>query len=170
MKKLEARVRDYFGFSKVETRGTLVLLLLLACLLILPTAIDRLRPSQPFMRAEDRRVLDSLVALFEAAETTAPVGEPIGHLAYFDPNTANQAELEGLGFPSWLAERLIKYRAGGGSFRQREDLKRLYGFPESLYDRVAPYIRLPETDRNFEAPRRMLTPFDPNTATQAECL
>jgi DNA uptake protein ComE-like DNA-binding protein len=63
---------------------------------------------------------------------------------YFDPNTASAQELEKLGMPTYLAERIVKYREAGGSFSSPEDLRKIYGFPESLYQELEPYCRIEE--------------------------
>jgi DNA uptake protein ComE-like DNA-binding protein len=60
----------------------------------------------------------------------------------FDPNQASQAELERLGIPKYLAERILKYRLAGGKFKQPEDLNSIYGFPEALFLELKPYIRI----------------------------
>jgi DNA uptake protein ComE-like DNA-binding protein len=101
----------------------------------------------------------------------ATAAEPAPVLFNFNPNTASQAELQQLGLPEWLAQRVVKYRLSGGSFRQKSDLKKIYSFPESLYSDLKPYIQLPEQAAAEEittkaAPERF--PFDPNTATVAD--
>jgi DNA uptake protein ComE-like DNA-binding protein len=60
----------------------------------------------------------------------------------FDPNTATQVELVLLGIPEYLAERILKYRQAGGTFKKPEDVKSIYNFPEALYNELRPYIRI----------------------------
>lgn len=60
----------------------------------------------------------------------------------FDPNTATEAELLQLGLPKWVAARVLNYRAKGGKFRNKEDLSKIYGFPEEDYARLEPYIAI----------------------------
>ena len=58
----------------------------------------------------------------------------------FDPNTADSSTLVHLGFKPWQAKNMLKYRAKGGKYRQVEDLKRLYGMTDSMYQALLPYI------------------------------
>lgn len=58
----------------------------------------------------------------------------------FDPNTADSTTLVHLGFKPWQAKNMLKYRAKGGKYRQPEDLKKLYGMTDSMYQALTPYI------------------------------
>ena len=58
----------------------------------------------------------------------------------FDPNTADSSTLVHLGFKPWQAKNMLKYRAKGGKYRQPEDLKKLYGMTDSMYQALTPYI------------------------------
>lgn len=60
----------------------------------------------------------------------------------FDPNTATETELLQLGVPKWVVGRILNYRLKGGKFRNKEDLSKIYGFPEEDYDRLEPYIAI----------------------------
>jgi competence ComEA-like helix-hairpin-helix protein len=58
----------------------------------------------------------------------------------FDPNTVDSITLLHLGLKPWQAKNLLKYRAKGGKYRKNEDLKRLYGMTDSMYNALSPYI------------------------------
>lgn len=58
----------------------------------------------------------------------------------FDPNTVDSSTLVHLGFKPWQAKNMIKYRAAGGKYRKPEDLKKLYGMTDSMYQALTPYI------------------------------
>jgi competence protein ComEA len=60
----------------------------------------------------------------------------------FDPNTATLAELVLLGIPEYLAERILKYRQAGGTFKKPEDVQSIYNFPKALYNELRPFIRI----------------------------
>ncbi|GAB3522766.1 ComEA family DNA-binding protein [Emticicia fontis] len=64
----------------------------------------------------------------------------------FDPNTATVAQLEELGLPKFIAERIEKYRSKGGKFRKKEDFAKIYGLYPETYERLEPYITLPSAD------------------------
>ena len=58
----------------------------------------------------------------------------------FDPNTVDSITLLHLGFKPWQAKNMLKYRAKGGRYRQKEDMKKLYGMTDSMYIALEPYI------------------------------
>lgn len=60
----------------------------------------------------------------------------------FDPNTADSSTLVHLGFKPWQAKNMLKYRAKGGKYRKPDDLKRLYGMTDSMYQALTPYIHI----------------------------
>jgi len=60
----------------------------------------------------------------------------------FDPNTVTEAEMLQLGLPKWVVGRVLNYRAKGGKFRNKEDLSKIYGFPEEDYERLEPFIAI----------------------------
>jgi competence ComEA-like helix-hairpin-helix protein len=62
----------------------------------------------------------------------------------FDPNTVDSVTLLHLGFKPWQAKNMLKYRAKGGRYRQKEDMKKLYGMTDSMYIALEPYICIPQ--------------------------
>ncbi len=60
----------------------------------------------------------------------------------FDPNTATLDDLLELGLTKYEAVSLLKYRAAGKVFRIPEDLALCHGIGDSLYRRLAPWVRI----------------------------
>ena len=60
----------------------------------------------------------------------------------FDPNTVDSIILLHLGFKPWQAKNMLKYRAKGGKYRKKEDMKKLYGMTDSMYVALEPYIHI----------------------------
>nr|WP_262905203.1 helix-hairpin-helix domain-containing protein [Hymenobacter nitidus] len=69
---------------------------------------------------------------------------PQVRLAPFDPNTLTATDWEARGVAHFLAQRLVHFRDVIGGFRAKEQIKRTYGLPDSVYARLAPYIQLPD--------------------------
>ena len=63
----------------------------------------------------------------------------------FDPNTVDSMTLLHLGFKPWQAKNMLKYRAKGGKYRKKEDLKKLYGMTDSMYLALTPYIYIKDS-------------------------
>lgn len=62
----------------------------------------------------------------------------------FDPNTATDAELQELGLSPRLVSNILKYREKGGRFRVKEDFGKLYGLSDADFQRLEPFLLLPE--------------------------
>ncbi|OON66183.1 ComEA family DNA-binding protein [Hymenobacter sp. CRA2] len=147
-------VRRHFGFSRAETNGFAFLLVLLLLLLAAPVL---LRPALPhYDPSADRRQLDQLAAALTAARPATPERRsyPARRNSYvrvaripltpFDPNTVDETGWQARGLPRFLAKRLVKYREIIGGFRAKEQLRKAYGLEDSTYQRLAPYLLLPE--------------------------
>ncbi len=81
----------------------------------------------------------------EIQKEVEPTHSEIRELVYFDPNTISQEEYIQLGLPEWLTKRIVKYRTKGGHFKVKSDIKRIYGFPDTLYTQLETYIQLPDS-------------------------
>jgi competence protein ComEA len=140
-------VKNYFGLSARETRGLLVLFLLMAGLLSIQWIQPLLFFSQPPSMAVQQAHLDSLVAQFNLAnernapEVSAPQ-MPLALYTAFDPNRVSRAELISMGVEKGLAQRWENYLAKGGRFKKAEDIQRLYGMTEAQFQALAPYLAI----------------------------
>jgi DNA uptake protein ComE-like DNA-binding protein len=63
----------------------------------------------------------------------------------FDPNMASLEDLKKLGFREKTAQTLIKFRTNGFKFKQKEDLKKVYGVSEKLFAQLESYILIKPT-------------------------
>lgn len=194
---------DFFGISPKESRGALVLLCLSLLLLCLPSLFRNYlsRLFEEKGNYEARVSLDSLVAVLDAADTfegsaissefsRALPGEdrPLSRFR-FDPNSATVTQLQELGIPIAIARRIDNYRNKGGKFYKKEDLLRIYGFPQKLYGDLESYIELKATGKPFtnvlprypekrDAPSASysfkrspeIVPFDLNTADTTQLI
>lgn len=154
-------IRDEFGLSRSQARGFLALAVLMMLCWFGPLAYDRFFNQTPkTISQSDARTADSLLAIlekiqpeqprygksYEKTHTTKEVDNPERPLSlfYFDPNLASAEQFQELGMPKFIAERIIKYRSKGGQFRKKEDLQKIYGLQPALYERLEPYINIPE--------------------------
>lgn len=146
-------------YSRAEKRGMAILVLLILFFLVLP-GIWSLLKSPPVVQlniSSDKIAADSIAVVHEGQVTNFGYSG----LHTFDPNAASESELQGLGFPSYLAKRLLRYREKGGAFRTAEDLKRLWGMHHELYERLLPYIHIPiSTEGEIQYPERIQPPHD----------
>lgn len=62
----------------------------------------------------------------------------------FNPNTINKDSLIMLGFNAKTANIFIGYRNSRGGFSSKEDLKKVYGVSDSLFNKIVPFIKIPK--------------------------
>ncbi len=138
--------------------------------------------NKPSDSQNDRAKLDSLVALWDQPQGQEEMDKPKAQkqeLFHFDPNNAPAKDLLMLGFTQNLATRITRYREKGGKFKTKSDLLKIYGVDSTFYQRLYPFISLPEREavsakktRKYE--RKVLTgkkspeKFDLNSADTSQ--
>lgn len=177
-------MKDFFYFTKKERRGIAVLLGLSSILLLLPyllaftnaestTDFTEVNKAIALMEARQDSVRDSLsqirdtskMAWKDKSSKTYQKQQKVSQstprkLFVFDPNTASKEELQQLGIPARVSHTIDNYRKKGGKFFRKEDLKKIYGLKETLYQKLSPYIQLPDNKTPLQ--------IDINKATIAE--
>lgn len=63
----------------------------------------------------------------------------------FDPNTITEDSIMQLSVSRYVKSNIVRYRKGGGKFRKKEDLKRIYGMTDSIYSLLEPWIVIDKT-------------------------
>ena len=108
---------------------------------------------QPADFAQDSVRLDSLLAEWNWKPIDTIVQKQLKQFA-FNPNDVSKEELSALGFSDFLAKRLLNYRAKGGKFIIKSDLRKLYGMDTALYHTLYPFISLPLSKPAVEMSRK----------------
>ncbi len=188
-KKLQTYLRDFFAFNQTEIKGFIYLIFLLFLLIVITFIFDYLPEKQLVNYSVNPKRIEELMAKIEIKEASErrranknifPDKYPKEidftestktiNLFTFDPNLASAGDLTKLGIPTWLSERIIKYRSKGGIFRKKEDLLKIYSFPNTLYQKLAPYVVVSNTQsttKNIVAeqlvaiPEKKSTTFNP---------
>ena len=180
MKHVRYWVQSFFGFSRKESDGFFVLSGLMIIFLSAPFFLPDYGGYSTSQQIEDAEQLDVwLLQMTEASQSDKKGKRRLQipkELFAFDPNTATVEEFGKLGLPKYLAERIEKYRSKGGKFRKKEDVKKIYGFPQELYAEWMPYISIPKLPKEGrgkstntdEVQPIELADFDPNTASISE--
>lgn len=151
MKNIHRWIRNYFNFTQRETNGFILLILFLTLTVLIPF-IWTTKP-EPYNPVADQRILDSLAAQlktqpynsFPPRKSKTPLKPvPANLLRPFNPNNLTQTQWEELGLPTYVAQRIIKYRDKAKGFTYKEQLSRIYGFPPDLFAQLEPFILLPD--------------------------
>lgn len=177
---LRKLVRNFFGFSRQESNGFLVLLPIMLVILFSEPVYRSWISREAGTSTADKALLDSLISDWQTQQIKHPVTTPTRQKRRFnfDPNTVSSDELIELGFSGRLATRIQKYRAKGRNFKVKKDLLKLYGMDSSLYQELEPYVLLPDSlireKRKYAGTKsdQILQPirvrFDINTADTSE--
>ena len=68
----------------------------------------------------------------------------------FNPNNVNSQDLMAMGIPAYFSKNLEKYTLKGGIIRKTEDLYKIYGMTDSLYEKIEPFVTI-ELDSNYKS-------------------
>lgn len=80
-------------------------------------------------------------------DKTMMVKRNVDSLFIFNPNTITKVQWLRLGVREKIVTIIGNYLAKGGHFYKKEDLKKIYGFSEQTYERLAPYIVIPQKEK-----------------------
>ncbi len=83
----------------------------------------------------------------------------------FNPNEISEEQWLLLGVKNRTVNVIKNYLAKGGSFRKKEDLKKIYGLSDEVYARLEKYIHIPKREKKVTKP---LGKYDLNTITEEE--
>jgi len=145
MKRVKLYIRAFFGFSRMETNGFL-LLMPLTLVILFSEPIYRLCKSPEPVMVIDRT--DSLLAWMANHEVVSLINRLDTIRFYsFNPNKISPDSLVALGLGDRIATRIEKYRAKGGQFRKKEDLARIFGMDSLWYQRASPWMKFPKAGK-----------------------
>jgi competence protein ComEA len=160
--------KEFLSYNKGERRSIITLCILLMLSTIFFVLIPYLFPPQPIpftitelsLSANDTNALKP-IATYEAnnwspaSNNKTEKGKNIINksVTNFDPNRVTEKELIAFGLSAKLAKTWTHYTSKGGRFRKVEDVQKLYGMTDDLYQHLLPYMRVDEqpiTHGNFE--------------------
>ncbi len=146
MKRIRKWLVENFGFSNAETKGFLVFLLFSLSFfwasIFLPEKILIRENPNPFLDETDvKQFLSQIDSKKDALHSNVSQKSEIGK---FDPNELNYSAWTSLGLSPTLADRIISYRLKGGTFTSKEDLKKIYSFHDTLYEKLKASVYIKE--------------------------
>jgi competence protein ComEA len=155
-------LNKYFGFSKGEFNGLLLLILIIVVLKAIPFIYGYIRPVEkddPGFLAKMQKitVADEKYAsnLRDRIENSYP--EKTTKLFNFDPNTLNAEGWQTLGLSPKQAKAIVNYTGKGGKFYKPEDLQKMYTISPEMYKKILPYVKI--ANQNVNASKKYL-PFE----------
>lgn len=153
-------VSDYFDFSRKDRIGILVLCGLILIVWSLPAlitarstlspptdtawiaALRNLEYKQVMTRDSSITDRDDNPATYQYDRRTNSEDYTSAVFFEFDPNILDEAGWKKLGVAARTIKTIMRYRDKGGRFRKPEDLQRVYGLSPALFKKLAPYVRI----------------------------
>lgn len=153
MKRFSQFLFNYFHFNKQERHGIFVLMLIIFVLILVRFTLPYFLSQEPdiqFSHIDLSTLKDTVVENEINSESSLksdhhPSQEKTFSKFVFDPNGISPEEAIQLGFSEKTAQVLVNYRNKGGKFKQPDDLKKLYGVSEQLFNELKPYILIQAT-------------------------
>jgi competence protein ComEA len=167
---LKLPVKNYLVITKTEWNGLIVLMLLIAGVLAAPSVYSYFHKDKVLnLKGFDR----AIAQLEQAGVSAAPAegeedskGKPTStKLFAFNPNHLPATQWQKLGLSLRQIKGVKNYEAKGGRFYTKADVKKMYTLSPKDYERLAPYIQLPEAGETEG--KKILKRVDLNTADSA---
>lgn len=142
---------EYFGFNKQQRSGLLVLVCISFSLLLIRIIYPHfIKPDKIEINYLPlfQRQLDSFESLNQSFKPTTSISENT-NLFVFNPNQVTFEQLLQLGFLEKTAKGFIKFRKKGFVFKQKSDVKKIYGVSDEFYSTLEPYILIETLSKNI---------------------
>ncbi len=144
MSQLGRFFKKYFSFNRRERNG---LIALLSIIFLLTVSLIWIRSSQKnisikispleTVSATRKKPLNNTV---DTATKIIGANKKENALFAFDPNTLTASQAKQLGFSEKVFNVLNNFRNKGGKFKSAQDLKKVYGVTDNLFNKLEPYI------------------------------
>lgn len=161
-------LQEYFSFTASEYRGAILLFLI--CLSIVGYQLyqNEFVNHATYTFEREQAILDSineLIAIGKTKEKNKPgafkksidkfaESRPIQKdlvLAKFNPNEASEKKLLAMGLSNSVVKGICNFRKAGGKFWKKEDVLKVYTIDSALFQKLEPFIELPEKQRVVDA-------------------
>lgn len=133
----KANTRRWFGYSRRERTGSLVLVIIILSVISYRVAVGHFRSGEiagTSLQANNTGESDPI------REEGLPGNDFPSAIIDFDPNTASVEILLKNGLTGRQATTLVNYRKSGGRFLKAEDFRKIYGINRELQDILIPHI------------------------------
>ncbi|MBA3648077.1 MAG: helix-hairpin-helix domain-containing protein [Chitinophagales bacterium] len=161
--------REYLMFTRWERNGLIILLVAILLIIFFPQVAilfyrEKAPDFTPFKNQIDsfeKKVLaEESKEQYNSSRETAlePDRKPAfkneksanAVFFFFDPNTLSAENFKKLGLDNRVIGTILKYRSKGGKFFRKEDLKKIYGLSNEVYESLSPYIQIPNRNRTAD--------------------
>ncbi|NEU07663.1 hypothetical protein GZH53_04985 [Flavihumibacter sp. R14] len=146
-------LQSYFGFTKKELNGILVLCLLLMLIITFPAIYDQFAEPEVYeFKTFDKEVRQFLASSnktnsYQGNTRQEKLINPEISYFDFDPNDLDDISWRKLGLSARQISVIRNYEAKGGRFYKKTDLKKIYSISARKYQELEPYIVIRNSKR-----------------------
>ncbi len=174
---LKYHLRNYFGFSRAETNGLLLLLPIIVAFLFIKPIVRELYLNYSYSEFRNKFTQTELKLIFDikdslliqekkVLEITQPSNSENTHFPIYLPKVT-KIQLKSWGIPENISQNLIKYQSAGGKINSADDLLKIYGMTDSLVNSILPFIQF-EASNPKKVPAKQTIKFNLNTVDTLE--
>jgi DNA uptake protein ComE-like DNA-binding protein len=169
------QIKEYFSFSKGETKGMVILLVLIF-------TVSLMNIFSNTFSVNKKQDISSFIQEINAFEKQKKSLDSSYHINFsgfmFNPNQTNDDEWRKLGMNEKQIRTINNYLLKGGQFNIKSDLRKIYGISEKQYSQLEPFIDLPDIKEDYnnshtyhdfkKLNKTELFFFDPNLINDSE--
>ncbi len=175
-------IKDYLSFTKKERTGITVLFILIVVFSLMPFLFPLLVKKEKMDTSNFEAEIESLNLKrtdsnnknyqnnfeensnqhYYSQSPKKYESEIQGELFYFDPNTASTNDWKRLGLPEKTIGTIQHYISKGGKFYKPDDIRKIWGIPEELADRLVPYIQIEKSFSKKEFSNKLVASPNPD--------
>lgn len=147
---MKEELKEYFSFSKSQSRGIILLSILSLLAIGIYFSMDYWVSPPKQEAINDAEVEKILASIYVDTSGYKQNNKPQKLSPFnFNPNTLSEAGFVKLGLRPRLAKTILNYRSKGGKFYKKEDFKKIWGLHEEEYKQLAPYIAIPKQQSSY---------------------
>ena len=132
-------IRELLTFSRKERIGIIVLLLIIFVLILIGKMIPWFIRDDP----TNLSVWENEVSTYLTGTGNRNSGQKPLNLRVFDPNKVDSLGLVDMGLPLNLVTNWVRYLDRGGRFRNKADVKKIFGMTSQLFGQLDTFITIP---------------------------
>jgi competence protein ComEA len=159
--KRQYSIAEWFDWNRGEQRGMLVMIFLISLTILYRVFII----GSSAMHVQERYSWENEVSAWLANQKREDLDEKVftkpitansqEALFSFDPNTLDDDGWKKLGFSPGQIRSIRKYLNGGGAFRVKGDVAKMYVIDDEDFARIEPFILLPDvSDHGFQEKKK----------------
>ncbi len=138
--------RSFFSYNRSDRNAIVILAGIILALLTIQALLPHLMPKNDYDFTQFKKMLDAW-----ESENTVKSSEQHS-LFTFDPNTIEASSLDSLSLPQFVKRNIVSYREAGGKFVSADDLRKIYGMSDSIFELIQPYVIIEEPAKPSEPP------------------